>query len=75
VPGGQERFRCTRDRALTAHSPFVLRLRLCRDTLSENLEGKTRDLFEEIGIENDEAAGCEYRGFEQLVQSCKRRRM
>jgi hypothetical protein len=29
-----------------------------RDTISEGIEGKQADLFEEIGVDTDEASGC-----------------
>lgn len=39
----------------------------CRDTISEGIEGKQADLFEEIGVDTDEAAGVTYSLFEKLV--------
>jgi hypothetical protein len=33
---------------------------VCRDTISEGIEGKQSDLFEEIGVDTDEAAGVTY---------------
>lgn len=39
----------------------------CRDTISEGLEGKQSDLFEEIGIDTDEAAGISYKELEVLL--------
>lgn len=40
---------------------------LCRDTISEGIDGKQADLFEEIGVDTDEAAGVNYSLFEKLI--------
>lgn len=40
---------------------------ICRDTISEGIEGKQADLFEEIGVDTDEAAGVTYALFEKLI--------
>mmetsp|Transcript_27656 Transcript_27656/g.71759 ORF Transcript_27656/g.71759 Transcript_27656/m.71759 type:complete len:223 (-) Transcript_27656:353-1021(-) len=45
------------------------------DTISENMEGKMSDLYVEIGIESDEPEGSDFRAFEQLLTSAKRRRV
>uniref|UniRef100_A0A061R3R7 Homologous-pairing protein 2 homolog n=1 Tax=Tetraselmis sp. GSL018 TaxID=582737 RepID=A0A061R3R7_9CHLO len=45
------------------------------DSISENIEGSTSELFEEIGVETDDAAGVSLREHEQLLQRCKRARV
>lgn len=42
------------------------------DTLSESLDGKQSELFEEMGVETDESAGVSYKEVEALLP--KRRR-
>lgn len=53
-----------------AHTPLQLcPCVLCwnRDTIAEGIEGKQADLFEEIGVDTDEAAGITYQQMEQLL--------
>lgn len=53
---------CTEHSALTltrTHSRST-RAHSHRDTISEGLEGKQADLFEEMGVDSDEAAGVDY---------------
>lgn len=42
------------------------------DTISENLEGKQTDLFEEIGVETDESCGITYKELEVLIPKKRR---
>lgn len=41
--------------------------------MSENVEGKQNDIFEEMGVDSDEAVGVDYKSLEQLLP--KRRRI
>jgi 26S proteasome regulatory subunit (ATPase 3-interacting protein) len=43
-----------------------------RDTISEGMEGKQSDLFEEIGVDTDEAAGVTYAELESRFMSSSR---
>lgn len=47
--------------------------RVCRNTISENVEGKEADLFEDIGVDLDEGLGVDYKDLEQLMP--KRRKI
>ena len=44
-----------------------------RNTISENVEGKQADLFEEIGIDLDETVGVDYKQLELLMPRKRRR--
>jgi hypothetical protein len=44
-----------------------------RDTISEGIEGKQADLFEEIGVDTDEAAGMTFQQVELLCGKSKPR--
>ncbi|KIZ06400.1 hypothetical protein MNEG_1546 [Monoraphidium neglectum] len=44
------------------------------DTISEGLEGKQADLFEEIGVDTDEAAGVSFGEISQLLPNPNKRR-
>ncbi len=44
-----------------------------RNTISENVEGKQADLFEEIGIDLDETVGVDYKQFELLMPKKRKR--
>jgi len=57
-------------------TPALLLVVVCcfRDTISEGLEGKQADLFEEIGVDTDEAAGLTYSQLEQLLSKHKQQR-
>lgn len=46
---------------------------LRRNTISENVEGKQADLFEEIGIDLDETVGVDYKQLELLMPRKRRR--
>ena len=45
----------------------------CRNTISENVDGKQADLFEEIGIDLDETVGVDYKQLELLMPRKRRR--
>ena len=40
--------------------------------MSENVEGKQKDLFEEMGVEDDEAVSVDYKSLEQLLPKKRR---
>lgn len=40
--------------------------------MSENVEGKQKDLFEEMGVDDDETVGVDYKTFEQLLPKKRR---
>lgn len=51
------------------------RRRIFRDiwnTMSENMEGKEKDLFEEMGIDTDETCGVDYKSLEHLLPKKRR---
>ena len=43
-----------------------------RNAVSENVEGKQKDLFEEMGVEDDETVGLDYKVLEQLLPKKRR---
>lgn len=57
----------------TGLDPAIRKENLCRNTISENVEGKQADLFEEIGIDLDETVGVEYKQLELLMPRKRRR--
>jgi 26S proteasome regulatory subunit (ATPase 3-interacting protein) len=40
--------------------------------VSENVEGKQNDLFEEMGVDTDETVGVDYKSLEQLLPKKRR---
>lgn len=40
---------------------------MCRDCIAEGLDGQQSDLFEEIGVHTDEAAGVSIKDLEGLM--------
>lgn len=62
---------------LTHTHSFVLNSAMCRNTVSEGIDGKTTDLFEEMGVDTDEAVGVglEYTRLELLLPSKKQRKL
>ena len=54
-------------------SPAGVKGPYCRNTISENVEGKQADLFEEIGIDLDETVGVDYKQFELLMPKKRKR--
>jgi len=43
-----------------------------RNAVSENVEGKQKDLFEEMGVDTDETVGVDQKSLEQLMPKKRR---
>lgn len=59
--------KCYQDPCLCLFWSVSATATICRDSVSENVDRKQTDLFEEIGVDTDEMTDVDYKSFERLL--------